>query len=88
MANAVARLEWDQTALLWTMLAEPYRDDKEHPEPYHPADVHPLRTREEYESEEDGEPDWATWHRISQAYPVQEIDLGKLPSHPSRPSVS
>ncbi len=87
MANAVVRLAWDQTALLWQALVEPYRDDREHPEPYHPADVHPLRTREEYEAAEVGEPDMAMWHRIQASFPMTEVNIGKLPSHSSGPSV-
>jgi hypothetical protein len=38
----MAEARWDQVALLAALLAEPYRNDEEHPAPYTAADFHPL----------------------------------------------
>lgn len=59
MAKAVMRLQWDQTSLLWATHANANRDPKQTPKPFTPADVHPLRSSKDYETEESGEPDWA-----------------------------
>lgn len=52
MARGRAKLEWDQTSLLWALLANTNRDLKEQPEPFLPSQVHPYRTAADYESED------------------------------------
>lgn len=49
MAEGRQRSQWDQTAVLWHAIAEPNRNADEQPRPFSPADVHPYRTREDYE---------------------------------------
>lgn len=51
MARGRAKLEWDQSSLLWALHANVNRDVKEHPKPYLSADVHPYRTEDEYKPE-------------------------------------
>ena len=41
-------LEWDQTSLLWSMMANQNRDTKKQPKPFLPSVVHPLRNDDEY----------------------------------------
>ena len=53
MARGRLRGQWDQTATLWTVLANANRDPDAAPKPYHPADVHPLRGYEDYETDDD-----------------------------------
>jgi len=38
----MAKGAWNRTALLASLLAEPYRDRDEDPEPYTAADFHPF----------------------------------------------
>lgn len=48
MAEGRAKLEWDQTSLLWSIAANAARDAKKHPKPFLPSMVHPLRTEDDY----------------------------------------
>ena len=50
-------LGWDQTSLLWSLIANVNRNAEENPEPYHPADVHPLRDYDDYAGAADYEID-------------------------------
>ena len=50
MAEGKGRHDWDQTSLLWCMLANANRDPKQCPKPFLPSDVHPYRSDEDYES--------------------------------------
>lgn len=77
MAKAKQRSEWDQTSLLWCMLANANRDDKKHPQPFTPADVHPFRTREDYETEESGAPDWALIGQLKRQHKVTKLKRTK-----------
>lgn len=52
MARGRIRLEWDQTSLLWAQQANQNRDPKEHPQPFLPSDVHPLRTAADYTNDD------------------------------------
>ncbi len=74
MAKAVQRHEWDQTSLLWSMFANANRDPAKRAKPFSPADVHPLRTHEEYETEESGSPDWGMIESIRQNYRVNKLN--------------
>lgn len=76
MARGRVRLEWDQTSLLWVPLAEPLRDESEHPEPFTIRDVHPL-LHEEAEAS-DREPDWKLWSKITRHVTVKPINLSKI----------
>lgn len=51
MAEGRAKLEWDQTAIVWAAIANQFRGKES--QPAHPADVHPLRSRWDYEPEWD-----------------------------------
>jgi hypothetical protein len=42
MAEAQASAQWDHTAALLAMLAEPHRDKKKRSRPFTPADFHPF----------------------------------------------
>jgi hypothetical protein len=53
MAMARVRLEWDQTSLIWSTIANANRDPKEQPKPFLPSDVHPLRNASDYEQNEE-----------------------------------
>lgn len=57
--------------MLWTLHANANRDAKKHPQPFHPADVHPYRERDDYEGD-DGGPDWATIHQLAKIFPCTE----------------
>ena len=48
MARERMMLEWDQTSLLWSMMANQNRDTKKQPKPFLPSVVHPLRNDDEY----------------------------------------
>lgn len=50
MARGRAKLEWDQTSLLWAQVQNLHRDPDKHRVPFSPADVHPYRTEDEYSS--------------------------------------
>lgn len=51
MAVGKMRHEWDQTALLWSVIANTVRDPKKQKKPFSPGLVHPLRDEAEYEAE-------------------------------------
>ncbi len=73
MARARQRSEWDQTSILWSLLANVNRDEKKRPQPFSPADVHPYRTREDYETEESRQPDWALIGQLKKQYKVSKL---------------
>lgn len=43
-------LEWDQTSLIWSVIANTVRDAKKTPKPHCPSIVHPFRDAEAYKS--------------------------------------
>lgn len=51
MAVGKMRHDWDQTALLWSMIANTVRDAKKQRKPYSPGLVHPFRNEKEYEDQ-------------------------------------
>jgi hypothetical protein len=42
MAKGRQRAEWERTAQLSALLANPYRDQEEHPEPFEPWEFNPM----------------------------------------------
>lgn len=50
MAIGKMRHDWDQTSLIWCVLANSTRDPKKQRKPFSPALVHPLRDDKEYEA--------------------------------------
>lgn len=52
MAEGRGRHDWDQTSLLWCVLANTARDPEKAPDPFLPSAVHPYRSEEEYQTEE------------------------------------
>lgn len=42
MARGRAKLEWDQTALIWSLIANVNRDTTIRPEPFAVNDIHPF----------------------------------------------
>lgn len=87
MARGRSKLEWDQTSLIWSLLANTNRDPKVRKEPFLPSDVHPWRTADEYRAKEYGQPDGALINTIKRTYKVTRIKHG-LKSDRSRPSIS
>lgn len=73
MAKARQRVEWDYTGVIWVVLANANRDEKKRPKPYTLADIHPLRSREELESEDAGEPEWALLNQIFRQNKVTKL---------------
>lgn len=71
MATARTRLEWDQTALLWSLIANVNRDPAQQPKPFLPSDVHPLRTAADYA--DNREADGQQIAKIKQSYKVNKI---------------
>lgn len=49
MAESRLMLEWDQSGLIWSAIANTARDAKKRAKPFTPGDVHPLRKPEDYE---------------------------------------
>jgi hypothetical protein len=78
MAKAVQMLQWDQTSLLAYLIANANRDPKARPKPYTIADFHPLRTEEEFETEESAEPDWGMIGNIRRNYKVSKLNGDRL----------
>lgn len=66
MALARINLEWDQTALIWSTLANANRDPKKRAKPFTPDLVHPTRTAADYGRDEG--PDWAVIHQLAQTF--------------------
>jgi len=46
MAKAKRMHDWDQSALIWSAIANTVRDPKRNPKPFLPTLVHPLRQEE------------------------------------------
>ena len=44
--------DWDQSALIWAMIANTVRDPKQHRKPFSPGLVHPFRSEKDYDGEE------------------------------------
>jgi hypothetical protein len=88
MAKAVSRKEWDYVSLIWATLANANRDEKKRPQPFSPADIHPLRTPEEYETPESREPDWAMIGLIRKQYKVTTLHGQRLETDQGGGSVS
>lgn len=42
MSDARQRHNWDQTCVIWAVIANTVRDPKKRPEPFQPKDVHPF----------------------------------------------
>lgn len=53
MQRGRAKLEWDQTAILWALHANTNRDPEKKSEPFLPSDIHPYRTAADYQSNDD-----------------------------------
>lgn len=51
MALGRMRHNWDQTSLIWSVIANTVRDAKKQKKPFSPGMVHPLREAEEYEEQ-------------------------------------
>ena len=49
MAEARMLLEWDQSGLIWSAVANTSRDAKKPSKAFTPGDVHPLRNTQDYE---------------------------------------
>lgn len=78
MSTGRTRLEWNQTAEIWALLAEQMRDPDQRDEPFTAADIHPLLRKEQPEDEDDDGPDWALWSKITANVTVHTIHLDKL----------
>jgi hypothetical protein len=50
MAIGKMRHDWDQTSLVWSVMANSMRDPKKQRKPFSPALVHPYRDAKEYEA--------------------------------------
>lgn len=70
MAEAAEQAEWDRTSIVWATLANANRDERKHPEPFIPEDIHPLRKKPEVYSG----PDWAQINQIRQQYKVTKLN--------------
>lgn len=51
MAVGRLRSEWDQTSLVWSIIANTARDPKKQSKPFSPALVHPFRSEKDYEEQ-------------------------------------
>ena len=60
MVEGRETLLWDIGAIIWATLCNVNRDPKKTPKPFHPADVHPHRERDDYD---DGIEKDADYHR-------------------------
>ncbi len=52
MARGRQAAEWDRTALLAAIGANPFRDAKKHRKPFSPSDFHPFMDRKQSEPKE------------------------------------
>ena len=48
MAVARMRHEWDQTSILWSLIANIVRDPKKQRTPFCPSLIHPLRSADDF----------------------------------------
>jgi len=55
MMEARRTLEWDQSALIWSVLANQNRNPEEYPRPFLPSLVHPTRTEDDYRNDGPGD---------------------------------
>lgn len=76
MARGRAKLDWDQTSLLWCLLANVNRNTQEKKEPFLPSDVHPWRTADEYQRTDHAQPDVGLINNIKRSYKVTRIKHG------------
>jgi hypothetical protein len=52
MYQGRATSDWDHTSVLWALIANVNRDEKQKPEPYTPYDIHPYRQQEQRRADE------------------------------------